>query len=124
MANDADFRFIVGLFSNFRNGVVEKPHGCGMGIGTTKFHRQPLVAYGAPLVETIVDCPRPRNGRSDPLAAFLRRRASPLRHFHQHLRQPFWHIHHDVITAGNFERAPSSVGFTDAEILIENRIWV
>src|SRR5262249_33956311 len=27
---------------------------------TTKLHRQSLVAYGAPLAETIVDCPQPR----------------------------------------------------------------
>jgi propanol-preferring alcohol dehydrogenase len=27
---------------------------------TTKLHRQSLIAYGAPLVETIVDCPQPR----------------------------------------------------------------
>jgi alcohol dehydrogenase len=27
---------------------------------TTKLHRQSLIAYGAPLVETIVDCPQPQ----------------------------------------------------------------
>src|SRR5258706_15399091 len=27
---------------------------------TTKFHRQSLIAYGAPLIETIVDCPLPQ----------------------------------------------------------------
>src|SRR5258708_8931881 len=46
---------------DFRNGVVEKPQRCGIGVGMTpKLHRQSLVAYGAPLVETIVDCPLPQ----------------------------------------------------------------
>src|SRR5260370_3897347 len=60
-AKDGDFRFCVELFS-FSETVLSGSHIAAVSEGgmTNKLHRQSLIAYGAPLVETIVDCPVPQ----------------------------------------------------------------
>src|SRR5260370_14870143 len=64
-AKDGDFRFCVELFS-FSETVLSGSHIAAVSEGgmTTKLHRQSLVAYGAPLVETIVDCPVPQRSEA------------------------------------------------------------
>jgi D-arabinose 1-dehydrogenase-like Zn-dependent alcohol dehydrogenase len=61
VASDPDFHLCVGLLS-ISETVLLGSHIAAVSEGgmTIKLHRQSLVAYGAPLVETIVDCPPPQ----------------------------------------------------------------
>jgi len=61
VASDSDFHLCVGILS-ISETVLWESHIAAVLEGgmTTKLHRQSLIAYGAPLVETIVDCLPPQ----------------------------------------------------------------
>jgi D-arabinose 1-dehydrogenase-like Zn-dependent alcohol dehydrogenase len=58
VASDADFRYFFRVILQFP--VFGTPDRCGSNSMTTKLRRQSLLAYGAPLVDTVVDCPQPQ----------------------------------------------------------------